>query len=90
MIKGRVQGVGFRASASSRARSLEIYGTVENLNDGSVEIYCCGDKKNLDPFIDYLKNNPGWSSVSDININKINDKNKAEKILNSGSFNILR
>ena len=42
-IQGRVQGVGFRYSVLSRARSLELTGWVRNRPDGSVEAAFEGD-----------------------------------------------
>ncbi len=56
IVKGNVQGVGFRAMTSSFANSLGITGTVSNLPDGSVEIYAHGSKKGLEELMQKLKN----------------------------------
>ena len=42
-IRGRVQGVFYRASARRKARDLGLTGYAENLGDGSVEIVTEGD-----------------------------------------------
>jgi acylphosphatase len=43
-VRGRVQGVGFRAWARSRARELGLVGRAGNLDDGSVEVVAEGSE----------------------------------------------
>ena len=40
IVKGNVQAVGFRALIKQVARNIRIKGSVKNLDDGTVEIYC--------------------------------------------------
>ncbi len=54
IIRGRVTGVYFRASAQREAKRLGITGWVRNRNDGSVEIMAEGDE-------DVIKELVGWS-----------------------------
>ena len=42
LIRGQVQGVGFRRAAQRRALSLGLTGWVRNLGDGSVEVFATG------------------------------------------------
>ena len=42
IIKGRVQGVGYRAWTECRARAMGLRGWVRNCRNGSVEILVCG------------------------------------------------
>ena len=55
LVKGHVQGVGFRAMARYYATGLGLTGTVRNLPDGAVEIYAHGSKKRLQELIQKLK-----------------------------------
>jgi len=51
IVKGYVQGVGYRAYVCSTARWLKIKGTVKNLSNGNVEIICqCNDINHLEKF----------------------------------------
>lgn len=55
IVKGNVQGIGFRAMTRYYATGLGITGTVRNLVDGTVEIYAHGSKKRLEELIQKLK-----------------------------------
>ncbi len=44
---GRVQGVGFRATAHAYAQNLKLCGWVKNLPDGRVEILAEGDREKI-------------------------------------------
>jgi len=48
IFHGHVQGVGFRATTLRYARELDLYGTVRNRSDGSVEVYAQGEKLALE------------------------------------------
>ena len=43
IVSGKVQGVGFRASARDQALVLGLRGSARNLADGSVDILAVGD-----------------------------------------------
>src|SRR5262245_42953377 len=47
---GRVQGVGFRATAKRVAHGYEVTGTVRNLPDGRVEMVVEGERRELEAF----------------------------------------
>jgi len=68
IVRGRVQGVLYRDFARSKARALGIVGTVENLKDGSVEIYAQGDEKKLQQFLEKLKRGSFFSKVESIEV----------------------
>jgi len=54
-FKGRVQGVGFRATTQMIARKLKLCGSVRNLKDGSVELIAHGLKIDLEQLLKELK-----------------------------------
>ena len=50
-FSGNVQGVGFRYTAQSIARSFNVKGFVRNLPDGRVELITEGDAGEIDRFL---------------------------------------
>jgi len=59
-IKGDVQGVGFRWNAANAARNLGITGYVKNQPDGSVYIEAEGYREQLNYYVRWCKNGPGY------------------------------
>lgn len=53
-ITGKVQMVMFRDFVKRKANSLGLRGTVQNIEDGSVDVVAQGDKKSLEKLIEYL------------------------------------
>ena len=51
IYRGRVQGVGFRATTVRVASSFSVKGYVKNLDDGSVEVRVAGDEAEVDRFL---------------------------------------
>lgn len=68
IVKGRVQGVGFRATVRRHAIQHHLKGTVRNVSDGSVEIYVQGSQQLLDEFKQQLEKNPGLGWIESIAI----------------------
>lgn len=64
VIRGRVQGVAFRASAQREARALALRGWVRNLPDGSVEACAIGTADQLAAFGDWLWRGPRLAEVT--------------------------
>lgn len=50
-VKGRVQGVGFRAFVQKKATAYGLSGWVRNRANGSVELMLDGDQKSVDYFL---------------------------------------
>ncbi len=65
-IKGRVQGVFFRASTRSVAESLGITGHAINLPDGDVEVLACGEAVALDQLGEWLQSGPPHARVDEV------------------------
>ena len=66
IVRGRVQGVGFRYHVSHRARQMGVTGYVRNLWDGSVEVVAEGDKTRVDQFLSYLQVGPRSAWVREV------------------------
>ncbi|MDX8335706.1 MULTISPECIES: acylphosphatase [Cetobacterium] len=77
IIKGHVQGVGYRITTYLNATRLGVNGTVKNLPDDSVEVFAQGEEKIIDNFKKYLKIGPSMSRVDEIQ-ETIEDKSKFE------------
>ncbi len=65
-VSGRVQGVGFRASARHRALELALSGYVRNLADGRVEALAQGDPAAIEAFAQWLQRGPRFASVASV------------------------
>jgi acylphosphatase len=63
VVRGRVQGVGFRWFARKTAERLGLAGWVKNLADGSVEVVAEGDQSALDAFRQALRSGPRGAAV---------------------------
>ncbi len=63
VIRGRVQGVGFRYFAQHAASSLGLTGYARNLDDGNVEVYAAGPADRLADFAARLHQGPRWADV---------------------------
>jgi acylphosphatase len=63
LVRGRVQGVGFRYFVERAAGELKIDGYVRNLDDGRVEVYAIGPEEKLKDLAGLLWKGPRWSEV---------------------------
>jgi acylphosphatase len=63
-VRGRVQGVGFRAFAAHEARSLGLAGWVRNEPDGSVAVMAQGKADAVDAFLAWLRRGPPSAHVT--------------------------
>ncbi len=63
IVRGRVQGVGFRQFALNRALELGVTGYVRNLPDGSVEVHACGTPAELATMAGHLSQGPRFGGV---------------------------
>jgi acylphosphatase len=70
IVRGRVQGVGFRYFAREAARVEGLRGTVRNLDDGGVEIEVEGDAEAVRRFERAVRGGPGGSRVDDVMVDE--------------------
>ena len=68
LIKGRVQGVCYRAFTQDQAIRLGLNGWVRNMHDGRVEAVFEGQKELIEQAILACKNGPSGARVTDVDI----------------------
>ena len=83
-IKGRVQGIFFRAQSREKARELGLSGWVKNEADGSVTACVQGPRKAQEEFVTWCRQGPPGAKVEDV---KVTYTDSATKILTG--FTIL-
>jgi acylphosphatase len=64
-IKGRVQGVGFRAHVEYFALQIGVLGWVRNLGRNTVETVAEGTREQIDQFVEMVKIGPPASRVDE-------------------------
>jgi acylphosphatase len=70
-VRGRVQGVFFRASTAERAGELGLRGRAENLRDGSVLVHAAGTAQALAALVAWLRRGPPMARVDSIEVEDI-------------------
>lgn len=68
LVKGRVQGVFFRASIQREALKRRVVGWVRNLSDGCVEAVFEGEKEKVGEIIDFCRTGPSLAIVTEVNV----------------------
>jgi acylphosphatase len=63
IVRGHVQGVGYREFARQRGQEIGVTGIVHNLDDGNVEVIASGTPEQLDTLAGYLHRGPRFSDV---------------------------
>jgi acylphosphatase len=63
LVRGRVQGVGYRDYAQRVASALGLTGYVRNLDDGRVEVCAAGPSDKLSDLAAALRKGPRFSDV---------------------------
>jgi acylphosphatase len=68
LIKGLVQGVGFRYATQRRARTLGLGGWVRNRADGAVEAVFEGEPDDVATMIAWCESGPRGAVVRDVEV----------------------
>ncbi len=64
-VKGRVQGVGFRAHVQYEASDIGVTGWVRNVGYNTVEAVAEGEQSQVERFIEMMKQGPSASRVDE-------------------------
>jgi len=73
---GKVQGVGFRYTTKTVATGFEVTGVVKNLPDGRVELIAEGDKRELEEFLQGIRDSEVGRFVKSELVNWTEAKNE--------------
>jgi acylphosphatase len=68
LVRGRVQGVGYRHAAREAARVLGLCGWVRNCADGAVEIFVQGPRTATLQFVDWCGRGPPAARVDAVEV----------------------
>jgi acylphosphatase len=66
LIRGEVQGVGYRFFAQRAAARHQVLGLVSNCPDGSVQVVAEGSPSDVEEFKKDLVTGPQWSRVEQV------------------------
>ncbi|HEY4294491.1 acylphosphatase [Luteibacter sp.] len=66
IVRGKVQGVFFRAATREQAIALNLTGHARNLPDGSVEVVVRGDAAAIDRLETWLHDGPPSAEVNEL------------------------
>ena len=83
IVRGRVQGVAFRAYTAEEARSAGVAGWVCNRPDGSVEAAFEGPSRSVDVLVAFVRRGPRAARVDGVEV-------RDEPLAGERSFEILR
>ena len=70
LVRGLVQGVGYRYFAERAARHLGLVGYVRNLADGRVEAVASGADEAIDAFVTQLRQGPAAGRVAGLEVSE--------------------
>jgi acylphosphatase len=73
IIKGKVQGVFYRASAKKFADENGIKGWIKNTSEGHVETLASGNENIISVFIDWCKKGPQHANVEEVMVKEMEE-----------------
>ncbi len=85
LVRGKVQGVGFRAFTQFHANRRNLHGWVRNQAEGGVELEIQGPKRSIDTFLQVMNQGPPLSQVLQVMVDwkEPNRQTEGFKILRS-------
>ncbi|PIS27878.1 MAG: acylphosphatase [Candidatus Marinimicrobia bacterium CG08_land_8_20_14_0_20_45_22] len=81
-VQGVVQGVGFRYFAMRKAAMFQVFGFVQNLDNGDVYIEAEGEEGLVNDFVREIQIGPMFGTVTDV------IKNRSEKLVGYHRFEV--
>jgi acylphosphatase len=89
VVRGRVQGVGFRAFVEEEARQRRIAGWVRNRRDGSVEAVFAGLLDEVDTMTAAVRRGPPAARVEAVEVSQAGDDDLRQRLAGE-VFSVLR
>ncbi len=77
-VKGKVQGVFYRASTLTETQQLGVTGFVKNMPNGDVYIEVHGEDTQVRALIEWCKEGPRFARVDDVLVDEIPYKEYAD------------
>ncbi|AMB59138.1 acylphosphatase [Microterricola viridarii] len=71
ILRGQVQGVGFRYAARAEAERLGISGWVRNRPDGAVEAEVYGGEAAVEQMLDWLGRGPQGADIATVEVKDV-------------------
>ena len=71
VVRGEVQGVGFRDATVNRARELGVLGWVRNGDDGALLVHAEGPERAVDELVAFLHDGPSPAHVAEVAIDRV-------------------
>ena len=68
LVRGLVQGVGYRRFVQRRATDFGLTGSAENLDGGDVEIVAEGASKELERLLHWIERGPAHAKVKSVEV----------------------
>jgi acylphosphatase len=70
-VRGRVQGVAYRASTQYEAQRLGLVGWVKNREDGSVELEAQGPSDVVEQLLAWCRKGPSLAQVTSVDVSDV-------------------
>ena len=74
-VKGKVQGVSYRAATKAVADQLGVRGYIKNLDNGDVFMEAEADKLTMDMFLDWCREGPEKADITLVDTHEAEIKN---------------
>jgi DNA ligase D-like protein (predicted 3'-phosphoesterase) len=71
VVRGEVQGVGFRDATAARARELGAMGWVRNGDEGAVEVHAEGSERAVEQLLAFLREGPPMAQVAGVAMDRV-------------------
>ncbi len=71
VVRGEVQGVGFRDATAGRAHALAVMGWVRNGEDGTVQVHAEGPQRAVDELVAFLHDGPPLARISEVEVSEV-------------------